>query len=148
MSAIQPRVVVVPFDFSKLAAHAFPVAAAHASQGATIHVLHVLSELAAGEPGVAWGEIDDEQRMEHARESLRRTLASHGLQNAVLHVLAGGPGNPAWNVADLARKVNADLIVTTSHGRTGLLRFAMGSVSERIVRLAPCAVLVLRAEPE
>jgi nucleotide-binding universal stress UspA family protein len=54
-------------------------------------------------------------------------------------------GNPAIELVDYAADARADLIVVTSHGRTGLARFALGSVAERVVRHASCGVLVLRA---
>ena len=60
-------------------------------------------------------------------------------------VLLGGMGNPAIELVDYAADARADLIVVTSHGRTGLARFALGSVAERVVRHASCGVLVLRA---
>ena len=47
-------------------------------------------------------------------------------------------------ITEQAKAMNAGLIVISSHGRTGVPRFLMGSVAERVVRLAPCPVLVLR----
>ncbi len=43
-----------------------------------------------------------------------------------------------------AKKIDADLIVMPSHGRTGLKRLLIGSVAERVVRMAKCPVMVLR----
>lgn len=54
-------------------------------------------------------------------------------------------GRPADVIVDHARAVKADLIVMGSLGRTGLERLLVGSVAERVVRLAPCPVLVVRA---
>jgi nucleotide-binding universal stress UspA family protein len=56
-------------------------------------------------------------------------------------------GAPAMAVIDYARKARIDLILIGTHGRTGLGHFVMGSVAEKIVRLAPCPVLTLK-QPE
>ena len=47
-------------------------------------------------------------------------------------------------IIELARKANIDLIVMGSHGRTGLKRLLMGSVTERVISSAPCPVLVVK----
>ena len=53
-------------------------------------------------------------------------------------------GDPRTVILDMAANWPADLIVVGSHGRTGLDRFLLGSVSERVVRHAPCSVQVVR----
>ena len=54
-------------------------------------------------------------------------------------------GEPAAAITGVAREVGADLIVTGSHGRTGLERVLIGSTSERILNDTECAVLVVKA---
>ena len=56
-------------------------------------------------------------------------------------------GDPRTAILDAADKWPAELIVVGSHGRSGLDRFLLGSVSERIVRHAPCSVEVVRPSP-
>jgi nucleotide-binding universal stress UspA family protein len=53
-------------------------------------------------------------------------------------------GAPAAEILRLAAERSASLIVIGTHGRTGLIRLALGSVAERVVREAPCPVLVIR----
>jgi nucleotide-binding universal stress UspA family protein len=53
-------------------------------------------------------------------------------------------GAPAEEIAQFAQRDQSELIVLPSHGRTGLARLMIGSVAERVVRLAHCPVLVLR----
>jgi nucleotide-binding universal stress UspA family protein len=53
-------------------------------------------------------------------------------------------GEPAPEVAGLARREEADLIVMSSHGRSGFGRFLMGSIAEGVVRAAPCPVLIVK----
>jgi nucleotide-binding universal stress UspA family protein len=53
-------------------------------------------------------------------------------------------GDPKSKIIDLAKQWNTDLIVLGSHGRKGLNRFLMGSVSEAVVRHAHCSVEIVR----
>ena len=52
-------------------------------------------------------------------------------------------GKPARVIADVARAQGTDLIVMGTHGRTGFAHLMLGSVAERVVRIAPCAVLTV-----
>ena len=54
-------------------------------------------------------------------------------------------GNPKSQIIDIANEWHADMIVLGSHGRTGLDRFLMGSVSQDVVRHAHCSVEIVRA---
>ena len=56
-------------------------------------------------------------------------------------------GNPKSEILDAAEKWKADLIVLGSHGRTGLERFLLGSVSEAVARHAHCSVEIVRIDP-
>jgi universal stress protein A len=53
-------------------------------------------------------------------------------------------GIPYRKIVDVAEEEKIDLIVMTTHGRTGLSHLVMGSVAEKIVRTAPCPVLTIR----
>jgi nucleotide-binding universal stress UspA family protein len=53
-------------------------------------------------------------------------------------------GIPYRKIVEVAEEEKADLIVMTTHGRTGLSHLVMGSVAEKIVRTAPCPVLTIR----
>jgi nucleotide-binding universal stress UspA family protein len=53
-------------------------------------------------------------------------------------------GDPKSHIIDFAKEWHADLIVLGSHGRTGLSRFLMGSVSQAVVRHAQCSVEIVR----
>jgi nucleotide-binding universal stress UspA family protein len=56
-------------------------------------------------------------------------------------------GKPADAIIECAKDANADLITVGSHGRTGLDKLLMGSVTERVIVLSPCAVLVVKRQP-
>ncbi|MGE3540935.1 MAG: universal stress protein [Candidatus Tectimicrobiota bacterium] len=53
-------------------------------------------------------------------------------------------GTPFQMIVNVAQARSTDLIIMGSHGRTGLRHLMLGSVAERVVRLAPCPVLVVR----
>jgi nucleotide-binding universal stress UspA family protein len=53
-------------------------------------------------------------------------------------------GVPFHEIVDAAQRRHADLIIMGTHGRTGLTHIFLGSVAEKVVRLAPCPVLVVR----
>lgn len=84
--------------------------------------------------------------------SERRAEAEQAVQRIVKHMKSEGisaegmvpHGRPAELVVNVANEKNADLIITGSHGRTGLGRVLLGSTTERILNLTSCAVLVVR----
>ena len=53
-------------------------------------------------------------------------------------------GMPARTIIEQAEKFGCELIVMTTHGRSGIQRWMMGSVAEKVLRFAPCPVLILR----
>jgi len=57
-------------------------------------------------------------------------------------------GSGARCIVDYATEHDIDLIVMGTHGRTGMSHLLMGSVAERVVRTAPCAVMTVRTKPK
>lgn len=141
MSWLPKNKVLVPVDFSEASLKAVDVALKMVAAPSDIHLIHVLPMLAPAEPGVIWNAIDDESREKHVREALAERLADDLFAAVQFKVAIGDPGH---EIADYAEEVGADLIVLPSHGRTGITRLLVGSVAERVVRLAHCPVLVLR----
>lgn len=137
--------VVVPFDFSEHGLAALRRAEEMVDDPQQIHVLHVLPFMIPTEPGVVWATVDDASRIRHALEAMSEMVTEQQFGNVVLDVRLGDPGQV---VADLAEELDADLIVVGSHGRTGLTRLVLGSVAERVTRLAHCPVLVVKLPVE
>ena len=143
--------IVVAVDFSECSDAAIERARLLAEQfGARVHLLHVVDEpfhdmWANYAPGsdfmavVADLEADATRRLDRiAQNRLRSTL----------HVVATAWGDPCAKILEYAGRLNADLIVCGTHGRTGWDHVMMGSVAERLVRLAPCPVLTVHAARE
>jgi nucleotide-binding universal stress UspA family protein len=133
--------VVVPIDFSEQSIAAVGTALELVESPVGVHVVHVLQPLSTAAPAAIWGELDDETRRRHATQVTRERLSGAGYDGVQLAIAFGDPGHV---IAEYAKKEKADLIVIPSHGRTGLKRLLIGSVAERVVRLAHCPVLVLR----
>lgn len=141
MAGLHPEKVVVPLDFSDLAWQAVERAVEIAGDPTRVHVVHVLAPLSTMEPGVVYGTITDESRTRHSGKRLREKLHERGFGDVVSHVMIGNAGR---QIAAYAEHEKADLIVIPSHGRGFVRNLLLGSVAERVVRLAHCPVLVLR----
>jgi nucleotide-binding universal stress UspA family protein len=141
MSLFKNRSIVVPVDFSEPSLAAVCTALSLTADPSRIHVLHVLPEISAAAPGVIWDAVSDESRCEHAKTRLKQWLSDTQFAGIELTATVGDPGH---KITGHAQAAGADLIVIPSHGRTGLKRLLIGSVAERVVRLAHCPVLVLR----
>jgi nucleotide-binding universal stress UspA family protein len=81
-----------------------------------------------------------EAEVQQAMETYRQRLQQAGLEGTVLVQY----GVPFQRIVDTARDQHVDLIVMGTQGRTGLAHLFLGSVAKKVVRLAPCAVLVTR----
>jgi nucleotide-binding universal stress UspA family protein len=161
--------LLVPTDFSEPANtalhHASEEAALHQAKVTLLHVLptdtrtgvhYVTGEPIPGLPGgfdpEAGGHLGGAPLLSQA-EIVRRDPSEEALTQ--LRDLAAnafrGPweaevalGHPADTIVRVARERSVDLIVMSTHGRTGLQHALLGSVAEKVVRLAPCPVLTVK----
>jgi nucleotide-binding universal stress UspA family protein len=133
--------VLVPFDFSEESTEALKKTLAFVEDAQKLYVIHVLPQLNVGEPGVMYRTTNDRIRKEHVEKVFWEQFSDRSYQGIHLHVAIG---DPSAEIVDYAQEQNIELIVIPSHGRTGLQRFLLGSVAERVIRFARCPVLVLR----
>ncbi len=130
------RRILVPFDWSESAKHAFQFAVSLARQNdAQLVVLHVVCL-----PAVMYGP-PPEVYTDHLRDELCHIKPSDP-KLSVQYLLA--EGDPGTAILRTAKEANCDLIVMGSHGRTGLAHLLMGSVAEQVVRKATCPVLIVK----
>ncbi|MEM9531927.1 MAG: universal stress protein [Pseudomonadota bacterium] len=141
MIDLSNRITVVPIDFSDACSAALdaPLAEAPADKVHLVHVIYSTVYAAGGE--VIVSSIANEEQIEKTREQFAAFLKKRGLPDFSTEVLVGDPGK---EIVEYADRIAADLIVVPSHGFHGWRRLMLGSVTERIVRLAHCPVLVLR----
>lgn len=141
MPWLPKQTIVVPVDFSDSSVPAMETALELVASPASIHAIYVMAELNERDPGVVWGNVDDAKRTKHATESLNKTFSDAKFQGYHPVIKIGDPGT---EIVGYAAECGADLIVIPSHGKTGLEHLLLGSVAERVTRLAKCPVLVLR----
>jgi nucleotide-binding universal stress UspA family protein len=116
--------------------------------GATLEVLHVCDNAVAHGLG-GDGLVGDYSPVQHEMENAARTELDALLTDedrAVLRAKAVlvSSSKPAQAIVDYAKASCADLVVVGTHGRGSMAQLVMGSVAERVVRLASCPVLTLR----
>ncbi|MBI3756822.1 MAG: universal stress protein [Deltaproteobacteria bacterium] len=137
--------ILCPLDFSNnaLAALDYAVDFARQNDGQLI-LLHVVDNPLADQYGPTAQNFYAE--VEHALEKSKQMLADAARTHAagVLCETIAKRGNPYEEIIDLANAQQADLIVMSTHGRTGPQRLLIGSVAEKVVRTAPCPVLTVR----
>jgi nucleotide-binding universal stress UspA family protein len=136
--------IVLALDFTAASREALEYAvnltAEAAARGSVrLYLFHALPAGASLDAALGFLDLTEER----AREFLARAAAKHG-RAAPATIECIRPGRPAHEVAALASEVHADLIVTGTHGRTGLPWLLAGSVAEEIFRSAPCPVVVVR----
>jgi nucleotide-binding universal stress UspA family protein len=141
MTWLPRQTVVVPIDFSEESLAALETARELSRGSSKLHVVHVLPVLEPTEPGIIWHTIDDGSRGRHAEAAMRKVLGQRPLGEVEIVVRFGDPGH---EIAHYAKELPADLIVLPSHGRRGLTRLLLGSVTDRVIHLAHCPVLVLK----
>jgi universal stress protein A len=140
--------ILVPTDFSKHSHNALTYAVAFAEKfGAELHLLHVVQDLALFIPDAVTAmppvALPVDQITLAAREALDRVIREQGLDRFSVHPEVR-EGTPFAEIIRCAREKDIDLIVMGTHGHTGLTHMLLGSVTEKVVRKAPCPVLTVR----
>lgn len=148
--AAQLKRLVVPLDGSELAEKALPCGVELAKKmNLELILLRVYLM-----PGVAyptgsyapdWKLLDQEmrQRATEYLEAKSKQLRNEGLERVSLRVLEG---SAAERIIEIARENPESLIAMSTHGASGIGRWVLGSVTERVIRYANTAVLVIRAK--
>ena len=147
-SRLHPRHILVPTDFSAASRKAIDYADGFASTfQSKVTLLHVIEPMVLPpEYGYipAYSPEDESKQIESVRRQLLE-MAS-GLDSARDTEVIVRVGRPWHEVISAVIELGNDLLVVTTHGRTGFKHMLMGSVAEKIVRHATCPVLVVRPE--
>jgi len=130
----------VDFDQNSMAALEFAGELAGEEDGARLDLLHVVPIPPGPEVAIQFDKLEG-----RARTRLERLIESR-ISPKVRYALHIRTGDPASEIIRMAADSGADLVVMATHGRKGLRRLVLGSVAERVVREAPCAVLTLKPE--
>ena len=138
--------ILLPYDGSEGAAEVLH----HASEiahwaDATIRVLYVADTTRDSVTVVEGHAVDVlEREGEEIVDEAAKTLDTLGAPSDTDVV----QGNPAPTIVEYAAQYDQDLIVMPTHGREGVSRYLMGSVSEKVVRLSSVPVLSVRMQPD
>jgi universal stress protein A len=139
--------ILAPTDFSELSKQAVARAYELAQTfGAKLVLLHVV-ELPAYPVEVFLPSAEGTTLLDDLERQARLDLAQllPQAQNAKVEIACQTVvGTPYLKILEVAAAERVDLIVIATHGRTGLSHLVVGSVAERVVRMAPCPVLTIR----
>ena len=139
------KTILCPTDFSQSADHALEYGLQLArNTGGTILMIHVIHVPAGDLLGDEVYTLNFEEAQRRVIERLKEAQAKQLLGYPKCETLVA-IGDPAEEILALAASRQADLIITGTHGRSGLSHLVMGSVAEKIIRHSPCPVLVVRA---
>jgi nucleotide-binding universal stress UspA family protein len=150
---MQIRSILLPTDFSDCGNYALHYAASLARTfGASIICVHVIEPMVptVGYSGMTeplpiadiTDQLEDSAERELPKLGSCEECAGLEVEEVIAH------GEAASEIVRLAKERNVDLIVVSSHGRTGLGRILFGSTAEAVVRHASCPVLVVKPSQE
>jgi nucleotide-binding universal stress UspA family protein len=139
--------IVCPTDFSPTAARALDLATRiAAASNAQLVLLHVVPAVNYPSRGIAiagaFPQLEHELQVKAKERLDQQPVAAPSV--TVRREVRNG--DPYEQILACARDTKADLIVLGTHGHTGLVHALLGSTAERIVRLAECPVLTVRAK--
>ena len=144
------KAILVPIDFSVNAEKIVETANCFAQKfGAKMHLLHVSEDFAPYSgfviPHIST-DVLAEEIFEHAKKKMSAFLDEQAAmgRNCEGKVLEGD--DVAEEVVNYAKKNNMDIIVMGTHGYKGLEKTLMGSVAEKVLRMATCPVLVVKPD--
>lgn len=138
MSDLIRKSVVVPIDFSRFSDLSIRAALPYVRQPQDLHCIHVVSAVKTGD---VWHDPDAPARLQAAEATVQDFLKKHGFADVTVVVRAGDAGS---EIVRYAEEIGAELIVIPSRGVNSAMQIFLGSVAERVIRLAACPVLVLK----
>ena len=139
------RSILVPMDFSPESLKALKYAIPFAEQfGAELILLNVVEPLPFADLSAFPLALENEQVVTACRTKLERIARHKSLPRGLVSKTLIRQGQSFQEITETARKLRVDLIIISTHGYTGLKHALLGSTAERVVRHAPCPVLVVR----
>jgi universal stress protein A len=138
-------IVLAAVDTSPLASHVVAMAGRLARRtwpNSQLHLLHVFRSARFDRPGQAGIRSEDlvadaQNYLDHHARMARRQCPAPVTGHLAM-------GDPADEIVKLTRSLSADLLVVGTQDVTGLEKFLLGSIAEKVAKRAPCSVLVVR----
>jgi len=139
--------ILVPIDFSDYSKKALQYTVRFAKHfNSEISLLYVIepiiypADLSMGQMVIPNSDVDYGEK---AEEELK-VLAKSEIGELLNYKILVKTGKPFMEIIDTAKEIDADLIIISTHGHTGVEHLLFGSTSEKVVRKAPCPVLTMR----
>ena len=138
--------ILVPTDFSAPSKKALDYAVPFAEQfGAKLTLLHVVEPVATPDFANSFPlMMENDKLMAVCKAQLQSLVKEQAIDPKLVDKTLVRQGRSFLEIADAARTLKTDLIIISTHGYTGLKHALLGSTAERVVRYAPCPVLVVR----
>lgn len=147
-AACQIRNILVPIDLSEQSTVALRYAVSFAGQmGARITLLHVIEPLITYQDTAYLGAVSSDRIASFTGQIVARICEQEKVKPTLIRQIKVESGVPCDKIIETAKAQKTDVIILATHGRTGLAHILLGSTAEKIVRLAPCPVFVVRAQP-
>ncbi|MCK6604430.1 MAG: universal stress protein [Ignavibacteriaceae bacterium] len=139
--------ILVPIDFSDFSKNAFKYSLSFAKQhNAAITLVYVMEpvfyppDLSLGQITLPAVDLDMEGKAREELEKVADLARNEGVAAATIIKM----GKPFVEIIDTAREEDSDLIIISTHGHSGMEQILFGSTADKVVRKAPCPVLVIR----
>ena len=147
MPTVNLKKILVPQDFSEYSLHALKYAVTFAELfKSELIVLHIVEPIVYP-ADFSFGQVSipamEEEIRKHSEEQLNE-LVEREIPAGIKATPMIRVGKPFIEIVEVAKGENADLIVISSHGRTGMDHVLFGSTADKVVRKAPCPVLTIR----
>ena len=138
--------ILVPIDFSESSGKALDYAVPFARQfGAKLTLLHVVEPVAAPDFANSFPLMVENDRITAAcKAQLQLLVKQKAIEPKLVEKTLVRQGRSFHEISEAARTLKTDLIIIATHGYTGLKHAFLGSTAERVVRHAPCPVLIVR----
>ncbi len=145
-AALRLRLILVPLDFSPPSKKALKYAVRFARQfGAKLTLVHVIEPVTLPDFDASFPlALENDQLTSAAKTELESAVKSARIPDGTVEKVLVRFGRSFHEITEVARTRKVDLIIISTHGYTGLKHALLGSTTERVVRHAPCPVLVLR----
>jgi nucleotide-binding universal stress UspA family protein len=149
-----PTTVLCPTDGSATSNRAVPVAYRMVADGGQVHLLHVCQPPMLGNPiypPYEQGYIPSAEETREGKAAVQAAMealvpASAAARAVASHIHLVNAANPAMAIAETFAAVHADVVVMGTHGRTGFVRFALGSVASDVMKRGLPTILVYEAD--
>ncbi len=147
MAGTEPKRILVPVDFSEHSKRALAYAVTVAGKFSSELLLVYVVEPAVYPADLGFGQVtlpNVENEMKHRAAEELRQLGTTMVGDAVRWTSTVRVGKPYLEILQVAAESRAEMIVIATHGHTGVEHLLFGSTTEKVVKKAPCPVLIIR----